>query len=56
MTWYQIGSRDPAGLELQRCNTPLTSTSSSAELCARGDLNRRQPTLVVPELASLSVK
>jgi hypothetical protein len=25
-------------------------------LCARGDLNRARPTLVMPELASLSVK
>jgi hypothetical protein len=24
--------------------------------CARGDLNRTRPTLVLPELASLSVK
>jgi hypothetical protein len=34
----------------------LTSTFRFAELCARGDLNQARPTLVLPELATLSVK
>lgn len=33
-----------------------TSPFRFAELCARGDLNRARPTLVMPELASLSVE
>ena len=32
------------------------STLKTSGGCARGDLNRAQPTLVLPELASLSVK
>ena len=34
----------------------LTRCDAVWSVCARGDLNRARPTLVMPELASLSVK
>jgi hypothetical protein len=34
----------------------MNDVSTHHTLCARGDLNRAPPTLVLPELANLSVK
>jgi hypothetical protein len=54
--WYQIGSTDPISSKSQPWNLALTRGDGAPQLCARGDLNRAQPTLAVPCLASLSVK
>jgi hypothetical protein len=54
--WDQIGITAPLKPELRRCNLALTRRAARSIECARGDLNRARPTLVMPELASLSVK
>jgi hypothetical protein len=56
MATYHSEYPDPSEAEFQRWNIPLTSAFRFAELCARGDLNRARPTLVMPDSANLSVK
>jgi hypothetical protein len=34
----------------------LTRCDAESDVCARGDLNRARPTLIMPELARLSVE
>jgi hypothetical protein len=52
----QNGIKSLTWTESQVWNCRLSRGDDVSNLCARGDLNRARPTLVMPELASLSVK
>jgi hypothetical protein len=48
--------RCPATGEGPRSGTPGPVVDVREGMCARGDLNQARPTLVLPELASLSME
>ena len=63
----QVSARDQVDLspvsafgeapdQLQVLTLVINSSLTRGSVCARGDLNRARPTLILPELASLSVK
>ena len=56
VSWYHAGINHPISAKSQLWKPILTSGDAVRGMCARGDLNQAQPTLVLPELASLSVK
>jgi hypothetical protein len=55
-SWYHVGITGPISPEFQQRYMAVTRRDAMTSVCARGDLNRVRPTLVLTELGSLSVK